>query len=67
MSFVTGGPNIVCASIATVMDPENTPIVEDVESYVVSFELNAEIDIVSPSNATVYIMDENGKNIIRCS
>ena len=63
LSFVAGGPTTVCQTFSIVPDPSDSPIVEDIENFMVAFEQSAEIDILEPSTTTVYIIDENGKQI----
>ena len=59
IDFETDGPTTVCVNIATVGDS----VVEDIEDYYVLFEPNAEVEVLGPSNSTVYITDEDGKSL----
>ena len=59
IEFGTDGPTTVCVNIATVEDST----VEDTEDYFVLFEPAAEVEVLGPSNSTVYITDEDGKNL----
>ena len=65
MLFVQGGNTTLCENIPTVSDPINAPVVEGTEDYFVTFEPNIPSEVVKlePSNATVYIIDENGENV----
>ena len=52
---------IICTNIPTIPDSANTPVVENTEDYLVIYEPNTEIEMLDPSNMTVYITDENGE------
>lgn len=60
LTFVSNGPTTVCANISTIPDLENFPIVEDPETFHVEFVPSGEVEILAPSNTTVYIIDEDG-------
>lgn len=53
--------SILCTNITTIPDSVNAPIVENTEDYLVTYEPNIEIEMLSPSNMTVYITDEDGE------
>ena len=61
-----GGNTTLCESIPTVSDPIDAPVVEGIEDYFVTFEPNVPSEVVKsePLNATVYIIDENGENLV---
>ena len=63
LSFTSGGPSTVCANIPTVPDNADAPRVEDVEDYFVASQPNSEVEMLAPSNMTVYITDEDGETI----